>query len=512
MKNISRATYYFWLIGCGFFIVGLLLQSNIFCNTDANWLLHVTSRFLRGGKYYYNFFETNPPMILYINVLPVLLAKGLHLSMSFVFRGYVFLIAIFSAFLCTALIKKIYQQSPAWMWRMFVLALIFVFIVLPGHAFGEREHLALMLVAPYVFLVVLRARNLHLSTVFTLLIGILAGIGFAIKPYFVIPFGLVELYLIIKQRRLFSWVRLESLTICGILIAYLISIFVFSPEYITKILPLTWQLYTITMHFPWTMVASAIWIPLFLVSIGYYFAFYDWKQQSDFRSILLLVSIGFMCAYFLQHITWFYHVLPSYAFSMLLLVQLFQEILVKPRKKTYVEKIQGFFLVVVILVFAVIVPGRMFYIVLKRDRSVIITKTINFIRHNASNGKIFVFSMTIDNPYKYVDQAHAQSVSRFPSQLLIPGLIQQLIAARTIQQKNLYNQYKHEIINMVTDDLRLYQPDLIVVDDPAAKSFFVQHDFGYFEFFSQNKEFKHIISSYHYVHRIGNLLFYKRGR
>jgi len=113
LKNISRATYYFWLIGCGFFIVGLLLQSNIFCNTDANWLLHVTSRFLRGGKYYYNFFETNPPMILYINVLPVLLAKGLHLSMSFVFRGYVFLIAIFSAFLCTALIKKIYQQSPA---------------------------------------------------------------------------------------------------------------------------------------------------------------------------------------------------------------------------------------------------------------------------------------------------------------------------------------------------------------------------------------------------------------
>lgn len=510
MKNISRLTYYFWLIACSFFVISILLQSNIFCNTDANWLLHATNRLLHGGKYYYNFFETNPPMILYISTLPVLLATVLHLSMSSVFHGYVFLIAVFSSFICAVLIKKIYQQCPAWMWRTFILALIFIFVILPGHAYGEREHLALMLVTPYVFLAVLRVRNLRLSIIFALLIGVLAGIGFAVKPYFVIPFGLVELYLIIKQRRLFFSVRPESLMIGVVLIVYLISIFVFFPEYITRMLPLIWHLYTVTAHVPWTMLVSSIWVMFFLISIGYYFAFYDWKLRGEFRLILLLVSIGFICAYFLQHTAWFYHALPSYAFSMLLLVQLFQEMLVKPEKKNYIKKMQISLLAVIILVFAVGVPGKIFYFVLKRDRSIVITKAINFIRHNAPNDKIFAFATTIDVPYKFIDQTHAQSVSRFPSQLLLPGLIKQLAAARTVQQKNRFNRYKHEIIGMITDDLRRYQPDLVIVDTFGEQNVFHGCAFNYFEFFSQNEEFKRIISSYYYVYSIGNLLFYTR--
>lgn len=509
MKNISRPIYYFWLIGCSFFVVSILLQSNIFCNTDANWLLHVTARFLHGGKYYYNFFETNPPMILFINIPPVLLAKILHLSMASVFRGYILLIAFFSLCLCAILIKKIYQGCPAWMWSTFILALIFVFVVFPGHAFGEREHLALMLVAPYVFSAVLRVRNLRLSVAFALLIGVLGGIGFSIKPYFVIPFSLVELYLIIKQRRLFSWVRPESLMIGAILIAYLISIFVFFPEYITKILPLTWQFYTVTMRFSWALVMSSGWVIFFLISTGCYFALYELKLRGDFRLVLLLTSVGFICAYFLQHTAWFYHALPSYAFSILLLVQLFQEILAKPRKKTFVEKTQMVFLFIMVLLYGVIVPGGIFRLVLKRDRSIVITKAINFIRHNTPNNKIFSFATTIDVPYKFIDQTHAQSVSRFPSQLLLPGLVQQLATARTTQQKNLFNRYKHEIIGMITNDLRQYQPDLIIVDTFGEKNVFPYCGFNYFEFFSQNKEFNRIISSYHYVGRIGNLLFYK---
>jgi hypothetical protein len=505
LKNITRATYCFWLIGCGFFILGILLQSNIFCNTDANWLLHATARLLGGGKYYYNFFETNPPMILLINIPPVLLAKVLHLSMASVFRGYVFLIAIFSSTLCAVLVKKIYQQSPAWMWRTFVLAVIFIFMVVPVHAFGEREHIALMLTAPYVFFMVLRVRNLQLPIIFALLIGVLAGIGFAIKPYFIVPFVLVELYLMFKRKCWLAWIRPESLTICGILIIYVISIFVFFSEYVIKVLPLVWKLYFVTVHYPWLAVAFSVWVIFFLISIGYYFAFYDWKSYRDFRTVLLLASIGFICAYFLQHTMWFYHALPSYAFSLLLLVQLLQEMLIQ----TEIKKIHLFLLVVIILIFAVITPGISFYVALKHDRDIKVTQTINFIRHNASNGKIYVFATTINIPYRFIDQLKVKSVSRFPSQLLLPGLIKQLAAVRTTQQKNLFNRYKHEIIGMVTDDLRLYKPDLIIVDNLLNKFLFPQQKFNYFDFFSQDKEFKRIIASYHYVHRIGHLFFYR---
>jgi len=173
---------------------------------------------------------------------------------------------------------------------------------------------------------------------------------------------------------------------------------------------------------------------------------------------------------------------------------------------------QIFFLTAIILIFAVIVPGMIFSASVQHDHAVKISEAINFINNNAANNKIYAFSTTINIPYKFVDQLKVKSVSRFPSQLLLPGLIKQLAAARTVKQKNQFNRYKREIIGMVVDDLRLYQPDLIIVDSFTEKFLFPQQKFDYFKFFSQNKEFKRIITSYHYVHRIGNLLFYKRRK
>ncbi len=507
MKRIDRATYYYGLIICCVFVCGILVQSNILCNTDANWLLHATARLLDGGKYYYTFFEPNPPMILYINITPVIIAKFLHLTYSFVFRIYVFLIAIFSMVICSVLLKKIYQDRPTWTRRMFVVAIVFIFVILPIHAFGEREHIALILTMPYFFLAVLRGRNVDTSIIFAILIGILAGIGFAIKPYFVIPFVLIELYLMFKRKNMFAWFRTESMIIGSILVLYLISIYIFTPEYIYKVLPLVEQFYYAGFSYPWGIVINSAWIILFSVSIGYFVLFYDLVAQKELIKILFFASIGFVIVYFLQRTAWFYHALPSYAFLILMIVLILQEIIAKPAdfsvKQKCIKSMHISFLTAVLFIFAVVVPGSIFYRILKRDASPGLTRTIAFIKNNTPNRKICFFSPTVDFPYRYIDMINVKSISRFPSQFLLPGLIDRLASARTTKEKNKILKYKQEIINMVVEDFQLYKPDLIII---------FKCRLDYIDFFSQNKKFEKLINSYRYVNQIDNLVFYRRRK
>jgi len=504
MKGLDRATYYYGLIICFLFACGILLQSNIFCNTDANWLLHATDRLLDGGKYYYNFFEANPPMILYINIPPVIIAKLLHLPYSFLFRIYIFLIAIFSIVICSILLKKIYQNRPVWMMRMFVVAITFIFVILPVHAFGEREHIALMLTMSYFFLAVLRSRDIAASIILAILIGVLAGIGFAIKPYFVIPFVLVELYLIFRKKNIFAWIRPESLIIGSILILYLISIFIFTPEYVYKVLPLVGQFYYAGFHYSWSAVISSMWVIFFAISVGYFILFYDVVMQKELIKVLLFASIGFIISYFLQRTAWFYHAIPSYAFSILLLVLVTQEIIVKPThyiKQKCIKGIYVSFLTAILFIFAVVIPGSIFYRILKRDASPGLMRAMVFIKNNTPNRKVYFFSPTMDFPYRYIDLLNVKSVSHFPSQFLLPGLIIRLTLARTVAEKNEIKKHRREITNIVIKDLQLYKPDLIVI---------FKCPLDYIDFFSQNIKFKKLIDSYRYVNQIDNLVFYRR--
>lgn len=507
----DRAAYYFWLVICCFFAIAILMQSSIFCNTDARWLLHATVKFIHSGRYYYDFFETNPPMILYLNIPPVLLAKFFHLSLGFIFRAYVFLLAVFSLVICSVLLKKIYHNRPKWMLHIFICALAYVFVIVPAHAFGEREHLALLLTAPYFFLMVLRSDNYRSSAKLVLLVGVLAGFGFAIKPYFVIPFGLVELYLMFNQRSLFAWIRAEALTIIAILVLYLATIFIFTPEYITQLIPLAWQFYFSAVGKSYMYVFSSIWMMFFILSSGCFVLLYELVEQQKFIIIMFLASAGFICSYVLQHTMWFYHALPSYVFSLLLLVQLLQEIIFKPTGTIIRYKlIKIFFLVLLLIVFGVIVPFTVFCTIFFSDTSPEVKRLIGFIHHNAPNCKVYFFATGFDLSYRIIDQTGVQSVSRFPSQLLLPGLLKKLNSAKTEEQKIKINRYQQQITDTVIEDFNLYHPDLVVVTDAKHDSSFSSYDFAYIKFFSQDPRFKKIFQSYSEVYKMGSLIFYRR--
>ncbi len=71
--------------------------------------------------------------------------------------------------------------------RILPLATLFALGVDPGRCFGQREHLLMVAAMPYLVLRALRVRAVQVPRWQTVLIALIAGLGFAIKPHFVLP-------------------------------------------------------------------------------------------------------------------------------------------------------------------------------------------------------------------------------------------------------------------------------------------------------------------------------------
>ena len=156
-----------------------------YVNLDTANALYESKLILSGGKYFYDFFETSPPMFLYV-FFPVVFVMRWFPALNFQYAlfFYFLFLSLFSITLCRLLSSN----------RILILVITFALIITGVCYFGQREEISIALTLPYFFLLSNRLEKKAVNTYFSLLIGFLAGIGFATKPHFCIPFFLSEGY------------------------------------------------------------------------------------------------------------------------------------------------------------------------------------------------------------------------------------------------------------------------------------------------------------------------------
>src|ERR1700691_6006992 len=72
------------------------IQASLLLNTDVSWLSLAAKRLIFGGNYASHFFETNPPLIIYLYTPLYFLQHFFHASAMLALRIYIFLIATLS--------------------------------------------------------------------------------------------------------------------------------------------------------------------------------------------------------------------------------------------------------------------------------------------------------------------------------------------------------------------------------------------------------------------------------
>jgi len=336
---MSNKKILFYIIMAVLYLFAWRIQQNLLLNSDVSWLMQASSRLLSGGTYLNDFFEINPPMILYLYIPAVLISILTHLTNACAMRLYIFLLASLSLLICTHEINKILTNPRESLASIFIITLAAIYLLLPMSDFGQREHLLIILTIPYFLSITTRLVNKYnKSTTIQLLIGVMAGAGFAMKPYFLISFILIETIYVYKKKSLINLVRIESMGVIAVLLIYICLLLAFHVDYLTFVLPYASQFYYQSVGSSlrsviFSQTSFYVYFTIFLC-----FILYDRSYYKELTTILVVSLIGFFLSYAVQGTHWSYHAYPMLAVSTLLVTFLFSDLITREKiaKKEFV--------------------------------------------------------------------------------------------------------------------------------------------------------------------------------
>ena len=281
-------------------------------NHDCGWLLFAASRFLAGDALYSELIEINPPLIIYLNVPPAALASFTGLSVGAALNLWVASLLGLSLFLTSRIVRVgdfVRLMNP-----IALAAVAFVLVVPVGRDFGQREHLMMILTLPYFAVVGQRVAGGDVRSGQALGAGLLAAVGFSLKPYFLLAPVLVRIGTALWQRKLFDTRRSENEGLVLGVVVYAAHFFVvpFQSDFAAN-LELTLEVYgSFKVSFvellskPWTIEALVV---IVVLSVAAIFA-------GSIRTsiwVLILAQLGFLGSAFWQGKGWTYHLFPALA-------------------------------------------------------------------------------------------------------------------------------------------------------------------------------------------------------
>lgn len=290
-------------------IMGLvwLVQAHLFLNADVAWLLGMTRDVMQGAHYYTQYFETNPPLILYLNI-PVILV---HQFFATTLENASVLITLIYTAIALWLSAKLRLNRCA----LILTAVIVLFLA--GGSFSEREHLSVIFIFPYIILLANRIDGKYLPTRATrLLIGCLAALGFAMKPYFILPIVVLfgTYFILSKNKR--ACFNTEHFSMLGTVVLYVLSILIFFPNYMSKMLHIIITYYT---HYGWISfsglarihICSVVTMLLFVSLV------FSLIKKNTLALLYTLTALCFGFIFFMEHAPWYYHLIPAVMFGAL---------------------------------------------------------------------------------------------------------------------------------------------------------------------------------------------------
>jgi hypothetical protein len=290
---------------------------------DQMWVLYAAQQVLHGTTLYGpHLLESNPPLILWMLLVPDGFAQILHLPLSLVFKTFVTATEVAVALASLHLLRKL--SSPPTREQIWALAFAFVCIfgAMPARDFGQRDHLLALLFLPYVLAAALDLEapgQSRINLFARIAIGVVAGLGVSLKPHHLLVPAAIEAVLLLKRRAAFR-LRPELLALIATCGLYLAAIRLITPRYLTDILPILrstyWAIGALTLP---QLIGQAIELHL-LAAAAFALAFTTgWRKLPALTTLLLAAGSASTLAYYLQGTGWYYQQIPALSFFALAL-------------------------------------------------------------------------------------------------------------------------------------------------------------------------------------------------
>lgn len=289
----------------------------IFINHDIAWILYSVRRLLAGATFGIEVFAVNPPLIWWISTPVVALADWTGSGTAGVFVLATTVVSTLSVLGVALLLRgrmSVLKSAPTGP----TLLIVGAFVLFPAsfRDFGQREYLALVLGAPYLMLSSLRLGSEKVGRAPAIVVGLFAGIGFCLKPYFIAVPLLTEALLLLRGRSSKTLLRPEVLAMGCVGVSYVALIWIFAPAWILRVIPVA-NLTFGAFERPLGVLIGNILPTIVGFFIAIFFRFRD--ESGDLDDVLIAAILGFAASYFVQMKGYTYHAFPLRALTLVLL-------------------------------------------------------------------------------------------------------------------------------------------------------------------------------------------------
>ena len=288
---------------------GQWLQSRVHLNHDVSWFVHFSRWLLQGRTLGTDLHDGNLPMTWGLFMPSAALVQSNLLDEASAVRAVFWAYFLISTALLIGVLSRLESaERPASVgW---VAAFVLIATLAPGFSFGQREHASVLFAMPYLAAAVLRLEGGQIPRKsLAICIGVLAGIGFALKPYFLAIPALVELLLLASLGWRSLLVRVESLVFGLTVLAYIVAAVLLIPDYLKFTIGLTLSAYWAydSANFP---VILERYIHVAQPAVYGALIALVTRTWSRPHMIMLLAGLGYSASYFVQSKGFVYHAYP----------------------------------------------------------------------------------------------------------------------------------------------------------------------------------------------------------
>jgi len=460
-------------------------------NHDVGWVLVAAERVLGGAEYGRDWLDPNPPGIFWLSAIPVAIARALGAAPIAAFDALVALATLASLAACHRILARGWPAlgAPA---RLALCGLFGTLLtLLPGYDFGQREHLVAIATLPYWLAAARALAGRPLGTRAAIAVGLIAGTGLAIKPFFGLAWLAVEAQ-IAWARGARASARPESLAVAAVQLAYLAALAAFAPGY-GEIARLAWQVLGAYDH-PWIAFAlNRATLGLALAGIAAR-AIRPTQETRELRRVLGVAALAFWVAACAQQRGWSYHFLPAELCAAALLAVCAAGALARPGAVGSVPLV----LAGALLASGIALGAQVTRLLSPRPTPV--AGLAGIVRDAAGGAPVLFLSTAVGPAFPVVNVSGADWASRISCLWPLPGLYSREEWASDpfpYRARDAMPPAERALIDAVVEDLARWRPALIFVDRRRDRQAIGRSAFDFVTYFSRDPRFAALFAGYH---------------
>ncbi|QSX36831.1 hypothetical protein [Shewanella sedimentimangrovi] len=473
-------------------------------NGDIGWLFHATTQWLNGKELYVDIIEVNPPLIFYIMSPAVFFSKAFGVNPVLMAKLYLSFITLGLTVIHLMLMFRVVHKNL--FFNMYLPCILLIVFVIPGYDFSQRDHLAILLLLPYLtcrYLKFFKHIEFNFFTIISL--GFLAGLSICLKPHFILLVISCELFWFVKVKSINLLIDAMIYSIILTCALFYVLLIVCHYTYISEMVPLALATY-------WTYGKSIysfnLWNYLYFYTVMIFISRFIESESNRILIVFFNILIAAAFINFLLQSHYSYQLLP---FKTLFYINLFVVV------TSLLGQVSGFSILSKTYYFISFLLSFYYLSMYMKENWRLfeyvydyralppfhlmgyenLSDGVSEINNKFDGENLYVLSSNVWPSAFISGYTKAKWVSGFPALWPLPAIDmyqrnpEKLTKDKIVRISNV----EKNVISRILLEIEIYKPKAILIDARENPSYFID-DFSYLEFFREEHMLSKVFDDY----------------